>query len=87
MPILNVIITVFIIFIIVSFFLNLLLNPIVWVIILAFMVYGNFKRKAIKKQMDEYNQQFEQETRQRKSQYTQNSNEDIIDVNYTEIDD
>lgn len=86
------ILVILFIIIILSLILNLLTSPITWIIIAALIIWSSIKRYLYKKQLEEFNKEFERKTEEkRKAYYSQqeyyHGNEDIIDVNYKEYED
>lgn len=80
------------IIIILSLILNLLTSPITWIIIAALIIWSSIKRYLYKKQLEEFNKEFQRQTEEkRKSYYNQKQyyqdSEDIIDVDYKEYED
>lgn len=86
------ILVILFIIIILSLILNLLTSPITWIIIAALVIWSSIKRYLYKKQLEEFNKEFErQKEEKRKTYYGQEQyyrdDEDIIDVNYKEYED
>lgn len=86
------ILVILFIIIILSLILNLLTSPITWIIIAALVIWSSIKRYLYKKQLEEFNKEFQRKTEEkRKTYYNQEryyrGNEDIIDVDYKEYED
>ncbi|WP_279160864.1 hypothetical protein [Thomasclavelia cocleata] len=86
------ILVILFIIIILSLILNLLTSPITWIIIAALVIWSSIKRYLYKKQLEEFNKEFQRKTEEkRKTYYGQEQyyrgNEDIIDVDYKEYED
>ena len=63
-----------------------------WIIIAALVIWSSIKRYLYKKQLEEFNKEFQRKTEEkRKTYYNQEQyyrgNEDIIDVDYKEYED
>lgn len=95
MPFYYVVLVILVIVIIVSVFLNLLFNPIVWIIIGGLMLWSWIRRYLYAKKLEEFNKEFTKRTQQKKEYYYENkdntynqrgANDDVIDVNYTVVD-
>ena len=85
------ILVILFIIIILSLILNLLTSPITWIIIAALVIWSSIKRYLYKKQLEEFNKEFQRKTEEkRKTYYNQEQyyrgNEDIIDVDYKEYE-
>lgn len=81
-----------IIYLVLGLIFQILFSPIFWIIMLLFIGLGSFRRYLYQKQVEKYNQEFNEELRRKKEAYQARSNyeqgsDDIIDVNYTERDD
>lgn len=86
------IIIILFIIIILSLILNLLTSPITWIIIVALIIWSSIKRYLYKKQLEEFNKEFQRKTEEKRQAYYsqeeyQRGNEDIIDVDYKEYED
>lgn len=86
------IIIILFIIIILSLILNLLTSPITWIIIAALIIWSSIKRHLYKKQLEEFNKEFQRKTEEKRQAYYsqeeyQRGNEDIIDVDYKEYED
>ena len=86
------ILVILFIIIILSLILNLLTSPITWIIIAALVIWSSIKRYLYKKQLEEFNKEFQRKREEkRKTYYNQEQyyrgNEDIIDVDYKEYED
>lgn len=92
MPVYYVFIVIIVILLVVSLILNLLTNPFVWLIIAALMVYSMIKRYLYQKQLEDYNKEFQKKAEEKKRAYQsgeayRQGSDDIIDVDYKEVDD
>lgn len=92
MEIYQVIILVAIIVFIISIFLNLLFNPLTWIIIGVLVLYSMVRRYLYAKQLKDYNEKVEKEMARKKAAYQsgqayKNGSDDIIYVDYVEKDD
>ena len=91
MPLYYVILIILIIIVNLSLILNLLTNPIVWIIIAILVVWSAIKRYLYTKQLEEYNKEFQRKTEEKKKAYYsqeeyRRGSDDIIDVDYQEFD-
>lgn len=85
------ILAILIIIVIFSLILNLLTNPIVWIIIAVLVIWSSIKKYLYQKKIDKFNQEFEEKVDEARKAFYQDYNshdeDDIIDVDYKEYDD
>lgn len=93
MPVFYILITILILFIIISLVLNLLFNPYTWLIIAVLAVISMIRRHLYRKQVEEFNKEFQRQTQKKKEYYyqdtssqSQSTNDDVIDVDYKIVD-
>lgn len=93
MPVFYILIIILILFVIISLVLNLLFNPYTWLIIAVLAVISMIRRHLYRKQVEEFNQEFQRRTQKKKEYYYQEtasqkqaSNDDVIDVDYKIVD-
>ncbi len=91
MEIYQIIILIAIAVLIISIFLNLLFNPLTWIVVALLFLYSYIKKRILYRQINEYNERMEEEMARKKEAYRsgeayRRGDDDIIDVNYVEKD-
>lgn len=95
MPFYYIIIIILVIFLIFSILFNLLFNPFVWIVIGGLVLWSWIRRYLYRKQLEDYNKEFEKKVHEKKQyyygtdqqdQYTHSDTSDVIDVDYTVVD-
>lgn len=94
MPFYYIIIIILVIFLICTLLFNLLFNPFVWIVIGGLVLWSWIRRYLYRKQLEDYNKEFEQKVNEKKEYYygsnqqdTYHRNDsDVIDVDYTVVD-
>lgn len=91
MEIYQIIILIAIAVLIISIFLNLLFNPLTWIVVALLFLYSYIKKRILYRQINEYNERMEEEMARKKEAYHsgeayRRGDDDIIDVNYVEKD-
>lgn len=91
MEIYQIIILIAIAVLIISIFLNLLFNPLTWIVVALLFLYSYIKKRILYRQINEYNERMEKEMARKKEAYRsgeayRRGDDDIIDVNYVEKD-
>ena len=92
MEIYQIVILIAIGILVLSIFLNILFNPLTWVIVALLFIYSYIKKRLLYKRLNEYNERMEQEMRKKREAYRsgeayRRKDDDIIDVDYVEKDD
>lgn len=93
MPLFYVLILTLIVVVFISLILNLLFNPVTWIIIGILLIASMIRRYLYRKQLEDFNKEFKKRAAEKKQQYYQKtdshrrqSNDDIIDVDYEIVD-
>jgi len=93
MPVFYILITILIVFVIISLVLNLLFNPFTWLIIAVLSIVSMIRRHLYRKQIEEFNEEFQRRTQKKKEYYYQDTSsqkqatdDDVIDVDYKIVD-
>lgn len=92
MEIYQIVILIAIAILIISIFLNILFNPLTWIVVALLFIYSYIKKRLLYRRINEYNERMEQEMRKKRESYRsgeayRRGNDDVIDVDYVEKDD